>query len=369
MRWLTAITLWKPVKRNKKQQQQKTIIAPIVITDHVTDVQTIFEALKVKCNIKLNSVGRKIFPNSTEDKNKIIEHLKKEKIGFFSHPEKNTKTFKVVLAGLPQVDTACIASSLTEQTLTPTNITMFNTQSKNKLYLVHFNAEEVNKKVLDAVKYVYHHVVKWMPYKPKRNGPTQCLKCLMYGHGISSCCRYTACMLCAGEHLTKQCPTHNDSAATNIVFKSFNCASANLAHAHKANDVNCPFCQKYEDARNNARSKTAPIQRSQTHTSQSTQQQTKQQQQNQTYADRLRASSSAPSTSNQQSRTHTQARQPNTSTQSIPSDNCNASPISNLWSFEECANLLFNSIQRLQNCNSKIDQLMVIADLMKHACK
>ena len=58
--------------------------------------------------------------NSVDDKNKIINQLKTENIKFFTHPENNAKTFKVILSGLPIVDTAYITASLTEQKITPT---------------------------------------------------------------------------------------------------------------------------------------------------------------------------------------------------------------------------------------------------------
>lgn len=140
---------------------------------------------------------------------------------------------------------------LEEHQLTPSKITMFNTPSAKKLYLLHFNAD-VNMKSLEPIKYVYHHVIAWLPFKPERNGPKQCHKCLM-----TSCHRYTVCMLCAGKQFTKDCPNNNNSTNNiNQTFTCFNCKSANLQHNHKANAVDCPFRLKYEHAKNNARTKS-----------------------------------------------------------------------------------------------------------------
>lgn len=355
-----------------QQQAKKSSISPIVVTDHQTDIQKILIPLEVNFNLKLNSVGRKFFPATSVDKKKIIDKLNKEKISYFTHPEKDSKAFKVILSGLPQVDTVLIKSSLAEQNLTPTKITMFNTNSSNKLYLLHFDASQVNKKTLDAVKYVYHHVITWLPYKPKRNGPTICLRCCMYGHGIQSCARYVVCMLCAGEHLTKDCTTHNNNN-TNTIFACFNCKSANLPHNHKANDVNCPFRLKYETARNNARNKTrTPInQRSQANTTRLAPAPTPPPLRT-SFADSLRtqtASSSHTATTHTQSQAHSNTRFNNTSSRSTTNDNVNNNPSSNLWSFDECAEILFSSIEQLQQCQNKLEQLKVIANLLKHACK
>lgn len=367
-------------EQEQQQATKKTTVSPIVVTDHVTDIQEILTALKVDFNLKLNSVGRKIFLKSIEDKNKTIEALKSKNINFFTHPEKETKEFKVILSGMPQVDTKLIESSLAEQQLTATKITMFNTKSSNKLYLLHFDAAQVNKKTLESIKYVYHHTVKWLPYKPKRNGPTICMRCCMWGHGARNCLRYTVCMLCAGEHLTKECTTHNIATNTNTNnpqnFNCFNCKSANLVHNHKANDVNCPFRQKYETARESARNKTKPNQRTAERTPSSSQAPPPPSRQT-SYADSMRvrttstsrSQQNAPTTSNNtQSQAHTNTNTRFNNTSSHPSDNSNTNPSSNLWSFDECANILFDSIEQLQKCNSKLEQLKVIANLLKHAC-
>lgn len=351
-------------------------VSPIVVTDHKTNIQEILDASKLDFNLQLNSIGRKILPKSAEIKTKIVELLKNKNINFYTHPENDNKVFKVILSGLPQIEIKCIDECLKEQNIAPTKTTMFNTQSEKKLYLLHFNANEVNKKTLEPINYVYHHKVKWLPYKPKRSGPTQCLKCLMYGHGIKSCNRYTVCMLCAGQHLTKDCTTHNNknntNTNTNVVYKCFNCMSAKIEHNHKANDINCPFRKKYEEAKINARNKTTTNNnRSQANTvrfAPAPQPPPLQV----SFADSIRtpaaSSSTSTSTNNRRQYVHTNTSQNNASAYSIPSDNFNANPSSNLWSFDECANLLFDSIERLQNCKTKLDQLKVIANLLKNAC-
>lgn len=359
-----------------QQQNKKTSVSPIVVTEHESDIQAIIKELGLNCNLKLNSVGRKIFPATIADKDKIIKKLKEKKIDFFSHPETNAKAFKVILSGLPEIDTKDIKESLAEHQITPSKIVMFNTQSKNKLYLLHFDAEKVNKKKLDTIKYVYHHVISWLPYKPKRNGPTQCMRCLMYGHGISSCFRYAVCMVCAGSHLTKEHDANADIADnTNTEFKCFNCLSAKLPHNHKANDAACPFRLKYENARNNARNKTT-TQRTQSNQNAHTQNHRPTQTQTKkpsrpSYADTARTATASTShaqfdtttNSRKQSEAHSNTRFNDTSSHTNRNANTN-----NLWTIDECANLLFDSIEKLQKCNSKLEQLKVITNLLKHAC-
>lgn len=350
---------------------KKVNISPIVITDFVTDIQKILTDAKVDCNIKIISVGRKIFPKSTEDKTKIIDALQKvDKLCYFTHPENNAKTFKVILSGLPQIDTKIIEESINSQIkVQPTKIVMFESKSTNKLYLLHFNAEQINLKTLEPIQYIYHHVIKWLPYKPKRNGPTQCYRCLMFGHGITQCRRYAACMLCAGDHITSVCLTHHKTNVT--TFKCFNCASAKIPDNHKANDVNCPFRQKYEEARNNARNKTKTYQRGQVNTANTTKE-TMSSNTRLTFAEQLKQATAATSrrqsnisAASNQFQTQSNTRKQSTSTHVYdPNDNVGK----NVWSIAECTNIMFNSIEKLQNCKSKLEQLRVITELLQHAC-
>lgn len=145
--------------------------------------------------------------------------------------------------------------------------------------------------------------------------------------------------------------------------------SAKLRYDHKANDVNCPFREKYEIARNNARSKTTTTnQRAQANTSRfaptpplppprvS-------------FADSMRNTASSSSRAPFSATTTTRNTQPQANTNNRSN---NMSTITNannnVWSFEECANILFDSVERLQQCKTKFEQLKVIADLLKHAC-
>lgn len=180
-------------------------IAPVIVTDVKFDAKKITNEQNISFELKLCSIGQKIFFKTMEEKNKFINTLKVNKVNFFSHPDEN-KTFKAVLSGLPEIQPDDIINSLsTEHGIIANKVIMFNTNKTNKLYLCHFDKQQVNMKSLNNIKAVYHHIIKWLPYKPNRNGPTQCYRCCMFGHGISACMRYAVCMLCSGNHLTNEC--------------------------------------------------------------------------------------------------------------------------------------------------------------------
>lgn len=346
--------------------QKPVKIAPIVMTNVNIDINKILSELKLHCEVKITSIGRKIFPATAEDKNTILTALKSNKLDFFSHPDNEHQIFKAILTGLPEIDTEIIIDTLkNEHNITPLKVTMFNTSALSKIYLCHFNKKEVNMKTLGELKSVYYHRIRWQPFKPKNKGPTQCYRCAMYGHGISSCNRYVVCMLCSGNHLTNTC-TVITKEQENPAYKCFNCASAKLRDTHKANDINCPFRAKYvatmdrvkgkykQTANNETKSFNASV-----HSHNRNQAQPQQPPiQNVTYA-------AAVSHSSHQMRTN----QPTESFQPTHSRNRNTATneSGDLWTFTEVAQLLMSTINELKQCKSKHDQVIVIAKLIERA--
>lgn len=361
---------------------QKTKIAPIVVTNFEVDIQSIVAALELteQCEIKLVSVGRKIYTKSMEDKKKVLDSLKKEQIDCFSHPDDEQKIFKAVLSGLPEIPTTEIITSLkTSHNITAIKVIMFNTKSSSKLYLCHFQKNEVNMKLLNEIKTCYHHIIKWQPYKPSRKGPTQCYRCMLYGHGISQCMRFAVCSLCSGNHLTNAC-TKITKDTTNPVFKCYNCAAADLiAHNHKATDPNCPYRAKYEEAMKGARGKTKRTNTSTATTADDTNNNGNNSNNingdtNSNNHRYVRAPKKPTNTSYADAaRTQTNNRQQNTSPREQQNNQSDTRQSSNahsddVWSISEVADLLLNSINELKACRSKLDQLKVIANLLQNAC-
>lgn len=250
---------------------------------------------------------------------------------------------------------------------------MFNTPSHNKLYLCHLNKNDVNMKTLKTIKVVYHHIIEWQPYKPQKNSPTQCYRCCMYGHGARSCSRYVVCLLCSGNHLSKECTLITPNT-TNPTYKCFNCASANIPDTHKANDVNCPFRAKYEAAKEKTRDKNK---RTPLSSRQPTHNRNNGSEQRNKYVLAPQPPPMKVSFADATAQRSTQHRtQPSAQTSSHHAFAQTSSQHSftpsntedNLWSLAEVSQLLRQSINELKQCKTKFDQLTVIANLLQYAC-
>lgn len=133
--------------KDEMEVEKKPKVTPIVVTTQPINIQAIAESVKVQCNIKIMSIGRKVFTETTDDKKKLQAAFDANKIDYFSYQEKSEKTFKIILSGLPEIETSIIKNELiAKHELTPTKITMFKTQAVSKLYLCEFASDVDNKK-------------------------------------------------------------------------------------------------------------------------------------------------------------------------------------------------------------------------------
>lgn len=302
--------------------------------------------------LKIVSVGTKIYVDKEADFKTICDELRKANIEFFTHPFGEAKTFKLILAGLPEFPTEDISEWLkTQNNITTSKITILNTIGSYKKYLIQFNPNENSKSDVMNVKVVLNHVIKWVPAKNNRRGPTQCLRCAMFGHGISTCNRKPICILCGDAHESKDCKFGNDDENDQRIFKCHNCKVRNLQHNHKANDPLCPSRCMYIEIRASANGKkqipTQPRQQLYAHAAQN--------------FPPLKPAQIPPplmqSFANATKNTNQRAPKVN-----VQQD-------SELFTYAEVSSILFNCINELEKCSNKFDKLRVIANMLGNVCK
>ena len=240
---------------------------PIVITDErlsdLNKCREVVDALGLeKFMIKNMSVGKKVQVFSKEDNDKCILSFNNNDVHYYTHRLNDQKLFKVVLAGLPNIETSVIASELkTNHNIEPLSISALNSNPNqhNKLFLLTFSKSEFSLKLLKQVRHINNIIVNWRPFSPKYKGPTQCKRCSMFGHGAENCHRKEVCLLCAdASHTIASCPFASSDNSVTVNFKCFNCIAknktrtgSNLLNAnHKANDPMCPCRQDYLEVRN-----------------------------------------------------------------------------------------------------------------------
>lgn len=347
------------IPRNSKISASKSKVIkppPIKITDdrlNTANIKKYITDLDIKSfQTKGMSIGIKVDLDELEDHAKLIEKLKSENIAFFTHSASDQKLFKVVLSGLPKINTNIIVDELKRYNITPSSITELSTSNVNPkfcLYLVQLPKNDISLGQLRKIRAIDHIVVEWKPFKPRNKGPTQCKRCAMLGHGAQNCHRKEACLICAStQHVVDNCPFKEETNEA-FVYKCFNCASKKLANTqHRANDPNCPSRIEYLEIRNKINHRNS-IRNSNLH-------------HNNTF--KLNQDNFPNLNRNAGFKASTQSIGP-TYAEKLKSSPAN----DGLYSMEDLSEILYETVDELMACTNKGQQLKVLFKLLSNAFK
>lgn len=317
---------------------------PPIVTDTSIPLREIQLLLGQDCIYKRTSIGTKIFPQNFEKYNFCTSALKENKIEFHSYRSKENRLFTVFLYGLPKINIKDITDDLASYNLSPTSVTEVNTKystTNDAVYKVQFLRKNFNPSYLHSVKTIQNVIVSWKKSKPRNNNkPTQCWNCLMYGHGGENCNRRPACMICANQHHTNDCP-FNKNDKRPAVFSCFNCKKFGKERTdHSANDVNCPLYLEVREKATNKQTRKVAARRRNSNVvneySQSTNRDISnnfyhQSENRRSYADQVRSNHS------------------------------------DLFSIDELFSIFTSALDELSKCTSKVQQMYVVMSMVKHA--
>lgn len=230
----------------KLNERKSTKIPPIITIDlNHSQIKSHMNSAKVKVfYIKYMSVGTKLIFENIEDYTNAKLTLKQNNVHFYSHDVPNEKTTKFVLSGLHDINENELKEALNEEKINAFEVKKMKSNKKatndSFQYLIYF-ANNSNTKLSDLKthKYVMGIVVRWSPYINSRNGPTQCSKCQLYGHGNKNCYLPPRCAYCGGQHETSLCEQET-SSSTKISPKCCLCAGD-----HSSKDRSCPKRTEY----------------------------------------------------------------------------------------------------------------------------
>lgn len=226
---------------------------------------------------------------------------------------------------------------------------MFKTNGSSKIYLVEFDKGDITKADLVNIKYICQHRIKWEAHKKTNRGPTLCRNCGMFGHGLTHCHRIATCILCSDKHRADDCPLLKNANNLHPIFKCLNCVANKLPHNHRSDSSDCPSRKIYIEFRSASSSKNSKPKNVNKHST------------NSSSASPTRSKSSPQSIPVQASLSYANA------TKAGPKPSHSQS--NDLFSFEEISNILLQSLDELQKCQTKFDQLRVIANILQNVCK
>lgn len=209
-------------KTSQSQQYPRCRPPPIVINGgSLEDIKRTAREINKQPNsfsyiiMKDKRATKKVTVNSWEDYEKLIQKLKDKQYQFHTYSKKVEPQMKFVLYGLPVMETTQLNEALKAVNITPAKIVRMTMKRKrhndDQNYLLYFQCGfhkgEQNDflKTLTNVKFVDECRVRWAKYESKRNGPSQCSRCLQFGHGERGCYKFPICFRCSEQHESKSC--------------------------------------------------------------------------------------------------------------------------------------------------------------------
>ena len=331
------------IKENTTQAPKKKLhVPPIVVkVSNFYELSQKLNSTGIKLTYKHMSVGTSIVTNNKEDHTIVIEYLKRENIGFFTHDIKSNQPFKVVLRGLQAISENELKDELCNKGLTPLAIfpmkRKIGISGRDQPFLIHFPKADVDLKTLKLrIPNIFYTIIRWEPYINTRDGPTFCNNCLQNGHGTRNCNMAAKCNICGKDHKTALCPI-SDSA----IRKCANCNGN-----HPASSASCPKRLQYIEIRNNIREKAKHGQkfRGNAHHNKSN--------------INLNDNNMFPNLVNS---TNTQTYQNNNNA------NNNTNESNSLFGPNELLSILDEMLNKLSSCKTKQEQIMILGQIcMKH---
>ena len=165
--------------------------------------------------INIKKGTKTVTTENWEDYNNFIEVLKAKEHHFHTYSGKQERLMKFVLYKVPDMRIEELKEGLNAENISPIRIVKMTMKRKeyneHQNYLLYFKGEnqkgeqENLLKTLKNVKIVILYKPNWAIYKNKRNGPSQCSRCLQFGHGERGCNRPPICFRCSEQHDSKTC--------------------------------------------------------------------------------------------------------------------------------------------------------------------
>lgn len=213
---------------NDKKIKNKIIVPPIIFNYlHRVQINEILTKANIKeFHFKNMSIGIKLQLSNLDDYKKIKEEILEKKCKFFTYDEVKKDIRKIVLSGLPSLSPDEVKTALIDEAkieVIDIKAMHLRKQRYDQQGLFLITIDKSNLEALLNLKYLLHTVVYFRKYIQTRNGPIQCTKCFLHGHGEKNCHLQIRCPNCGEEHDINDCTLPKESP------KCCNCSGSHAA--------------------------------------------------------------------------------------------------------------------------------------------
>lgn len=205
----------------------------------------------LQAELRLLTDGVKITVPSTPHYKSVTEYLDVVKAEYFTHDIASEKPLKVVLRGLPDMETSELMDTLKIANLQLVQIFKMRRHNqavkyRDQLYLLHLVKGSTNLTELKSIRALGNVVVQWERYKPVHREVTQCGNCLNFGHGSKHCHMRSRCSKCGENHRSASCEVE-------AVVACLNCGQN-----HSSMSRTCPKRNEFINIRKTVAQRTRP---------------------------------------------------------------------------------------------------------------
>jgi Associated with zinc fingers len=215
--------------------QKKDSIPPIVlrIPGDFIAVRTVLSSQSIKFTSVQRSDSVKILCNTIEDFRKSINLLEERNYKFHTFTVPEEKPLRVVIRGLnasfSKEEIQAELESLKFDIVSVAQIINKRLNQPTLLFAITLKKSDSNKSIFNLDFLLNQRITVELQNKPK--GISQCHKCQSFGHSAINCRADAACVKCAGNHISLECP-HGKIVDSPLCF--------NCGGNHTANFANCP---------------------------------------------------------------------------------------------------------------------------------
>lgn len=229
---------FKYINDTTDEESESTRIPPIII-NNITNMSEFNN--QIKNNItnqfttKVINNNLKLMFSTISNFRKAVKFLITSKIQFHTYKDPANKKFSVVFKNIhPSISQEEIYQDLKEQCSSLISVTRLHKDNiPIPVVAAEFDGQQSIETVLQ-IKYICNTTVK--PEKRRKfKGPVQCLRCLDFGHTKNNCNRNIACVFCAKDHYSVNCPQKNLPPL---------CKNCKGNHRGDLRSVECPYYKK-----------------------------------------------------------------------------------------------------------------------------
>lgn len=228
-----------------KQMSMPPVTVPIntnpetnEVTSKPDTVLSIVKSVTNQFRYKNSDDGLMIFAVDFVTHNSIRAALKKQNVFHYSHPAGGGKQKRFVLYGLDKQNPDDIKLELAEKGIQPKSINcMFTNKPRfpgQCNYVLYFEGtSSITLSQLKDIRVVNYTMVSWANYKAKQSGVSPCRHCCLFGHGATNCSMPARCIVCAGNHVFTECKyilAKHAGGHSSIHPRHIKCANCGLNH-------------------------------------------------------------------------------------------------------------------------------------------